>query len=133
MAGLSQYAQQKLIDHLTGKAAWTAPTAYVALLTTNPTTDAGASLVETTYTNYARVTTSAASWNSASGVSPSSATNAAALTFPTCGTTGATIVGFALYDASSAGNLMGYGTCSLAVSSGIAPQFAIGQLTVTAD
>lgn len=135
MPALSQYGARKLLDHITGKAAFTMPTVHVALLTTNPSTDAGAGLVEAAYTNYARVTTSAASWNTATDATPSVSSNAAALAFPICGTTGATVTGFALYDAATGGNLLWWDTITvngstgtLAVSNGIAPSFASGAL-----
>jgi hypothetical protein len=40
---------------------------------------------------------------------------------------------FGLYDASTSGNLLAWGTCSLSVSTGITPQFAASALTLTLD
>ena len=122
----TDYLENKVLDHVTGKASFTMPTVYVALFTANPT-DAGGG-TEANYTSYARVTTSAATWNSASG---GSITNGAAITFPACTGGSNTITGFGGYDASSGGNLLWYGPCSLSVSSGITPEFAASALTIT--
>lgn len=131
MAGYSNYVENKILEHVTGKTTFATVAPYLALLTTNPSTYTGTGLVETTYTNYLRAACSGATWGSAASGSPNTITLASSVSFPTCGTTGATIVGWALYDASTAGNLLFYGTCSLAVSSGITPQFAAGQLTLS--
>jgi hypothetical protein len=128
MAGFTTYLQQKVLDHVRGKTSFTMPTAYVALFTTNPT-DAGGG-TEANYTGYARVTTVGADWTASSGVN---GLNANAITFGACTAGTNTITGFGLYDASSAGNLLAWGTCSLSVSSGITPSFAVGQLNITLD
>jgi hypothetical protein len=127
MAGFSTYLQQKVLDHVNGKTSYTMPTTYLALFTANPT-DAGGG-TEAAYTGYGRVATSGL-WNAASGTS---VTNASAIPFGACTAGSSTVTGFGLYDASSAGNLLYWGTCSLSVSSGITPQFAAGALTITLD
>ena len=126
MSTYTDYLENKILDHITGKASFTMPTVYVALFTANPT-DAGGG-TEANYTSYARVTTSAATWASASAGATS---NAAAITFPACTGGANTITGFGAYDNSSGGNLLWYGTCSLSVSTGITPEFAIGELDIT--
>jgi hypothetical protein len=131
MAGLSVYGQQSVLNHITGKVAFAKPTAYIALCTTAPTDLAVGT--EAAYTNYARVATAPADWNSATAASPSVASNANIVSFPTCGATGATITNFMLMDALTGGNMIGWGTASLVVSSGITPQFAAGALVLTAD
>jgi len=126
MATFTDYLENELLDHVTGKGSYTMPTVYVALFTANPT-DAGGG-TEANYTSYARVTTSGATWAVASGGATS---NAAAITFPACTGGSNTITGFGAYDNSSGGNLLWYGTCSLSVSTGITPEFAIGELDIT--
>lgn len=128
MAGYTNYLDNKVLEHATGKTAYTAPTPFLALLTTQPSNNTGTGAVETTYTNYARVACSGATWGTAA---TGSITTAAAVSFPQCGTTGASITGWALYDASTGGNMLFYGTSALTVSNGITPQFAAGQLTLT--
>lgn len=110
----------------------TAGSVYVSLHTADPGEAGTAVSNETSYTNYARVAVarSGAGWT----VSGNSASNAALISFPAGGGTGATITHFGIVStASGAGELYFSGTCSLVVSSGITPQFAIGALTVTAD
>lgn len=108
MAGMSDYLAQKTLDHVVGKTSFTMPTTYVALFTAAPT-DAGTGGTEISGGGYARVTTSGATWNAASGSDPSATTNAAAITFPTSTgswNSGSSIIAWGLYDASSAGNLL---------------------------
>lgn len=105
---------------------------YISLHTADPGETGTAVTNETAYTNYARVAVarSGAGWT----VSGNSASNAAIVSFPACGVTGATITHFGIVETSSgAGALHFSGTASLSVSSGITPQFAIGVLTTTAD
>ena len=87
---------------------------------------------ETAYTNYARQAVARSTgWNAASG---GATANAATISFPQCGASGATLTDVAIGTAvSGTGNVWHYGTlnASLAVSSGITPQFAAGALTVT--
>lgn len=134
MAGFSQYLQQKVLDHIVGKTSFTMPTAYVALLTAAPSTDASAP-TEATYTSYARKITAGADWNAATAATPSVTTNAQAITFVTCTGGSSTVTHFSLMDALTAGNMLGWGalSSSLAVSNNIQPNFAIGTLTLTLD
>jgi hypothetical protein len=110
----------------------TAGSLYVSLHTGDPGEAGSQTTSESAYTNYARVAVarSGAGWT----VSTNTVSNAAAVTFPACGVTGSTITHFGIgTDSSGAGTLLFSGTCSLAVSSGITPSFAIGQLSVSAD
>jgi hypothetical protein len=68
-------------------------------------------------------------------VSGNQASNAAAITFPTASTGTETVRYFEIWTAASAGTRLYWGqlTGDLAVSSGIAPVFAIGALTITED
>lgn len=105
---------------------------YVSLHTADPGEAGTAVTNETDYTNYARVEVARTSggWT----VSGNAVTNAATVTFPACGVTGATITHFGVVStASGAGELYFSGTASLSVSSGVTPEFAIGALSVTAD
>jgi hypothetical protein len=115
------------------------PTAnlYVALHTADPTQAGDQTSNEIAYTNYARVAVArtSAGWT-ISGSSPTSVKNTAAVTFPACGTTGATATWFTVGVASSGASVALYGgqlTSSLAISNGITPSFAISALTITED
>ena len=106
---------------------------YIALFTTNPSDSSSG--VETTYTNYARVAVArtAGAWTITTG----SATNASAVTFAQCGTTGATLTGFAIAKAStvSVNDHIYWGALgtNLTVSTGITPEFAAQALVVSED
>lgn len=133
MAGASDYLENALLDHITGKTSYTKPTAYVALCTAAPTdASTGSTLTEANYTGYARKQTAGSDWDAASG---GAVANAAAITFDACTGGSSTVTHFALVDASSAGNVLCWGalSASLAVSAGITPEFAIGALDLTLD
>lgn len=127
----TDYLENKTLDHFTGKTAYTPPaTLYIALFTVTPT-DAGGG-TEVTGGSYARQPVTAASWNAASaGV----VTNAAAVTFPTATASWGTVVGYAIMDASTGGNVLRYGllTASRAVASTDTFTFAIGAISLGED
>jgi len=107
---------------------------YISLHTADPGEAGDQTTNETAYTNYARVAVArtVGGWT----VSGSTATNAAQISFPQCGVTGATItyVGIGT-EISGAGVLMYSGALnsSLAVALNITPLFAALGLTVTED
>lgn len=112
----------------------TAGSLYVSLHTADPGEAGTQSTNETVYTNYARVAVArtVGGWT----VSSNTVSNAALVQFPQCGATGATLTHFGVgTDSSGAGKLLYSGalTASLAVSSGIQPQFAAGDLDITED
>lgn len=112
----------------------TAGSLYVSLHTADPGEAGAQNTSETAYTNYARVAVArtVGGWT----VSGSTVSNAALVQFPQCGVTGATLTHFGVgTDSSGAGKLLYSGalTASLAVSSGIQPQFAAGDLDITED
>jgi hypothetical protein len=105
---------------------------YLSLHTADPGTGNNQTTNETSYTNYARIAVvrTTAGWT----VATNTAVNAALAQFPQCGVTGATLTYVAIGTAASgAGNVLYSGalTSSLAVSSGIQPQFSASALTVT--
>lgn len=107
---------------------------YISLHTADPGEAGDQTTSEATYTSYARVAVarSGAAWV----VSGNTADNAAAVTFPEATGGSNTITYFGVGTAATgAGNLLYSGalTASLAVSSGITPEFAIGDLNVTED
>lgn len=107
---------------------------YVSLHTGDPGETGDQTTSEATYTGYARVAVarSSSGWT----VSGANASNAAAVAFGACTAGSNTITHFGIGSASTAaGNLFFYGalTASLAVSAGITPSFAIGELDVNLD
>lgn len=107
---------------------------YISLHTADPGEAGTQTTSEATYTSYARVAVarSGAGWT----VSAANASNTAAVNFPACtgGTNSITHFGIGS-DLTTAGNLFFKGALSatLAVSSGITPSFAIGELDVNLD
>ncbi len=87
---------------------------------------------ETAYTNYAAqdVARSTGGWTAPSGGATS---NAAAVEFPQCGVTGATITSACTSKGAGASDIFHYGDLNapIAVSNQIQPRFPIGAVTVT--
>lgn len=107
---------------------------YVALHTADPGETGNQTTSEATFTNYARaaVARSSGGWT----VSTNEVSNAALVSFPACTGGSNTITHFSVGTASSGtGKILYSGalTASLAVSTGITAQFAIGALTITED
>lgn len=108
---------------------------FIGLATATLTGTATQSTSEAAYTSYARVAVARSSggW-SITGSSPTSSSNVAATTFPTCTGGTETETNFVIgRDSTGAGEVLWYGalTASLAVSSGITPSFAIGAIVAT--
>lgn len=135
----SIYAAQALLNALFGKASAlgalaSAPTLYVGLSTTAPAED-GTGVTEPAGGGYARVATAAADWSTATAADPSVVTNANAVTFPQASGAWGTLTHFVLYDAASAGNVLGSAalTASKSPTSGDEAAFASGSLSVSLD
>lgn len=128
----STYLSNHVLEHVTGKTAYTAPTVYVALSTSTPALD-GTGVTEPSTGSYARVATSAASWAAAAS---GSIANSQVITFPTATADwagGANFTYGVLYDAATAGNVLGYGALSVAKNcqTGDTTLINVGQLTIT--
>ena len=130
MAGLSDYAENAILDHIVGKTSFTMPSVWVGLYTATPS-DAGGG-TECTGGSYARKSTAGSDW----AVAASGATsNAAVITFVTPTGSWGTASHFGLFDASTAGNLLGWAalTTPQAIGTGHTVSFAIGDLDLTLD
>lgn len=105
---------------------------YVALATASYSAASTLSSNETAYTNYARQSTArtTSGWDAPSG---GATANAAAIEFPQCGVTGATITSAATGKSTGAADIFHYGdlNASIAVSNQIQPRFPIGAVTIT--
>lgn len=105
---------------------------YVSLHTANPGASGNQTSSEAAYTSYARVAVARTTggWS----ISGETISNVGVITFPTAtgGSETETYVGVGL-SSSGTGQLLWFGslTTPLAVSNGITPAFAIGQLAVT--
>jgi hypothetical protein len=108
----STFLANKLLELQTGKTAYTLPSVYLALSSTTPTA-AGTNVTEPSGGAYARVATSGLWAAAAAG----SITNSGAITFPTASADWAAAANLtygALYDASTAGNMLAYGALTVA-------------------
>lgn len=110
----STYLANAILDQILGATAWTAPaTVYLGLYSTSPTGygTGGTEFDGTTEPGYVRlaVTNNATNFPAASGGSKSTGV---AFTFAanSGGSNWANAVAFGIFDASTAGNLLGYGT-----------------------
>lgn len=120
MAKSTTHANQ-ILDHLVGNSTWTAPSnLYISLHTANPGTT-GAS--EVAGGSYARVSTSAATWDAAAS---GSVDNGTAITFAQGGGDAA-VTHFGVWTASTSGTYLRGGTCTnFTYASNVTPEFAAG-------
>ena len=128
MSGFSDYLEDKVLDHVFGGNAYTAPsTLYVALYTVAPTDTGGGT--EVSGGAYARQTATF----SVSGTDPTTASNTAAIEYPTATADYGTVVAVGVFDALTSGNLLAYAnlTASKVVSSGDIFRFNTGDLDIT--
>jgi len=128
MAGFSDYLEDKVLDHVFGGNAYSAPsTLYVALYTVAPTDTGGGT--EVSGGAYARQSGAF----TVSGTNPTTASNSAAVEYPTATADYGTVVAVGIFDALSSGNLLAYAnlTTSKVVSTGDVFRFNTGDLDVT--
>ena len=112
----------------------TAGVFYISLHTADPTDAGDQTSSEAAYTSYARVSVarSTSGWT----VSGNNASNDSEIAFPACTGGSATVTHFGIgTDSSGTGNLLIKGTLTpnLAVSNGITPKIAAGDLDITLD
>ena len=127
MSAMSDYLELKFLDHFTGRASTSAPSAvYLGLSTASMNDDNSGT--ELTGNNYSR---KAVTFAAASG--GSIASNAAVEFNAATGSWG-TVSHWAIYDASSSGNQLFHGafTTSKAIGTGDILKVASGSLTITA-
>jgi hypothetical protein len=140
-SGRGTATDSSILQYVLGKAAYTVPAGcYAALFSTTPTADNGTftELITGTSPAYTRATIDAANAAAAWSATTTDATgvwktNAAAITFPTATGGWLAATGFGIYDASTVGVLLYWGTFGSAstVGSGATASFAIGALKVT--
>jgi hypothetical protein len=134
MAGSkSDFLENKLLDHVLGNTAYTAPaTVYIALYTVAPTDSGGGT--EVSGGSYARasVTNNSTNWPAASGGSKSNGTD---ITFPTATADWGTVVAFGIFDQLTSGNLLYWATLttSKSILNGDTAKFSAGSITITED
>lgn len=141
---LSTYAANLLLDAMYGNQNFppslnttapitpgATPSLYVALLTAMPTARDGTGLVEVSGSAYTRaaVLQNTTNWPAAAAGAKANGTT---VTFPTATGSWGTIVGAAIYDAATGGNLLDYGalTAPTAVASGDTFTIAPGGIAI---
>ena len=138
----SDYMEAQILNWFKGTSIVASPsTLYVGLMTALPadtgTAGAPADGTEASGTSYARVAvTSASGWSALSVVNSTQQhiTNSGTITFPQAGGSWGTIIGYGIYSASTAGNLICYGSVtSQAITTGMTPSFAAGQIDIAVD
>jgi hypothetical protein len=125
MAGFSDYLENKVVGHVFGGSAYTAPsTLYVALYTSAPSDTGGGT--EVSGGAYARQT-------AAFTVTGNEASNTSAIEYPTATGDYGTVVAVGVFDALTSGNLLAYGnlTTSKTVSTGDVFRFNAGAIDIT--
>lgn len=130
MAGnLSNYLEDKLIDHFLGSTSYTSPSdVYVALYTVAPgETGGGTEVSDSGGSAYGR---QIATFNASSGGSTSNDSDIDFTNMPTC-----TVVAIGIHDALTSGNLLVYGTLTAnkSVDLGDTLRIASGDLTISID
>ena len=128
MAGFSDYLEDKVLEHVFGGNAYTAPTTlYIALYTVAPTDTGGGT--EVSGGGYARQTGAF----TVSGTNPTTASNSAAIEFPTATANQGTVVAVGIFDALTSGNLLAYANldASKVVDTGDVFRFNTGDLDIT--
>ena len=138
---MSNYLENKLIDHLFRTSPYNKPaTLAVALYTVAPT-DAGGG-TEVTGGSYARALLPPlnTNWNATQGGTSGDSTgtsgeteNAVAITFPTPTAGWGTVVAVGIFDAASGGNLLLFGTLDIpkVINNGDSVTFQPGTLSIT--
>jgi hypothetical protein len=122
---LTNYLENKLLDHFLGTTSYTMPTVYVGLFTVAPT-DAGGG-TEVTGGSYAR---QEAAFSAAASGATSNSDN-----IDFTGMPAATTVAIAIFDAVTSGNMLLYGTLTTnkTTDAGDTLRIATGDLDVTID
>lgn len=128
MAGsLSNYAENKVLDHVLGTTSYTMPSTYLALFTVAPTDSTAGT--EATGGSYSRQSLSGL-FTAASGGASSNNANIDFAGMPAC-----TIVAIGIMDNSSGGNLLVHGTLTAnkVLDAGDTLRIATGDLDITID
>ena len=118
MAGMINSLEAEILDHIFGKATYTAPANWFVGASTTTPDETGSNFTEPVGNGYARVSTAPADWNTAVGGAPTVLDNLNAITFPTATGSWGTITHVGLFTASSGGTVQIWG--ALAASKAIA-------------
>jgi hypothetical protein len=134
-SGFGQYLENACLNWFRGTTfPATVGDVYLALFTTAPVNGVIAGSTEVSGSSYARVAIvpNTTNFGAPSGAAPASAVSGASFVFPTPSGSWGTVVGWGLFDASSAGNFLAYGAFTgVAVGTGDTVEFLSGNLTLS--
>lgn len=140
MAGSkSNYLSIKLLDHVLGDTAYTAPaTVYIGLWTSGLEDEAtGSTSGQPSGGSYARaaVTNNTTNWPNATGTTTALKQNGTSIAFPTATGAWGTITQFALLDAATLGDILFWGTLTTSkiIGNGDTASFSAFALSITED
>ena len=131
MCGFSKYCQSNILNHVFGKCIFSSPEVYIGLLMSEPNKD-GSSISEPECQSYIRISTNAVDWSNAF---EGSIQNVSDIIFAMACENWGKITHFALFDATTNGNMLAYGNLrpSKNINSGDIPRFAPGDLVIRLD
>lgn len=120
---ISNYAENKILGHLTGESSWTAPTTlYIQLHTADPGEDGTTAVA-------GESSRKSISWSAASGGSISASGTISWVNV----STEETYTHWSIWDASTAGNCLWVGALSSSASMLVGESFQITSLTLSLD
>ena len=128
MSAMSDYLENKVLDHVLGTTAYTHPSQTYIGLANGSFADTGSGSSELSGNNYARV---AINFDAASS---GTTDNSAAVEFAAATGSWGSVSHFGLFDTSSSGNLLIHGafTAAKTITTGDILRIAAGELDVTA-
>lgn len=133
MSAMSDYLEGQLVAHIFRTASFTKPTTLAVGLFTAAPSDSGGG-TEVTGNNYSRASLNPldANW-AAPSAGNGQTSNSSTITFATPSGTWGTVTHFAIFDATSAGNMLFWGalTISKTINQGDTVSFPAGSLTIT--
>lgn len=134
MSALSDYLENKWLDHLLKATAYSKPTTlYFALFTADPGESSNTGELSGNGYTRAAVTNNNASFPQCSITGTPTKANAVVVQFPTASAAWGIVTHWAAYDASSGGNMIIHGALASQrrVASGDAPRIGIGEISMT--
>lgn len=135
MGSKSDYLEKEVLDHVLGGGDYSRPTTvWLALYTVTPTDSGGGTEVSGGAYVRKSVANNATNWPAATGVTATKS-NGVSFTFAQATASWGTVVAFAIFDASAAGNMLYWGAVSPSkqIGSGDTAKFAIGDIDITED
>ena len=134
MSAMSDFLEVKILDHITGRTAYTKPSAVFLGLSTGDLTDTGSGSSEISGNGYTRVEVGFDQATVGTGAAASTTQNTSAIDFPSATGNQGTISHWALFDAAASGNMLIHGafSASKTIETNDVLRIAAGDLDLTA-